>query len=177
VAVSHFIGATGIEERRLLERYAAADRNRDGQLDWEELERFQQAANRTFQYQLNDTALPPDAFLASHGGDCEDWALLTCGLIKFWGGRCYVASFGGDRYSAGHAVAFVKAATVPDGYRYWDFTEDPPALWPGYGEGTVAPGIYVPVDYERVGGLTNAVEEGWSLRGFYEPEEIYGDYM
>ncbi len=38
----------------------------------------------------------------------------------------------------------------------------------------VPPGDYVPVDYEHVGGLSNAVGRNWRLERFYRPEKLYG---
>jgi hypothetical protein len=38
-------------------------------------------------------------------------------------------------------------------------------------------GTYIPVDYDSVGGTSNAVGQEWILRALYEPEEIYGSWM
>jgi len=36
------------------------------------------------------------------------------------------------------------------------------------------PGKYLPIDYDQVGGLTNAVEKHWKLRSIYIPEKAWG---
>jgi hypothetical protein len=66
----------------------------------------------------------------------------------------------------------VRAEDIPGGYSYYEIGADYRTR-----SGTVEPGRYVPVDYERVGGLTNAVGRDWSLRRMYVPEEVYGRYM
>ena len=76
-----------------------------------------------------------------------------------------------------HALALVKAATLPAGYRHWDFRGSPPAFGPGAGGERAAPGVYVPVDYGSVGALTNAVRPGCTLRRLYMPERLYSKAM
>jgi hypothetical protein len=55
------------------------------------------------------------------------------------------------------------------GYSYYHFPEGE-----NFAGKAVPASYYVPVDYEKVDGLSNAVEKRWSLRGIYEPESIYG---
>ena len=153
----------------LEQRYAEADADRDGYLCWPELEAFQKRLDREFEYQANPTALRPDQFLAQGGGDCEDWALMSCGLFRYWGWPCYVGRLAPGRQSAGHAVCLVRSERKPAGYMYYTVTE----ACTGDGR-RVPPGDYVPIDYGVVGGLTNAVGNDWRLQHFYEPERMYG---
>lgn len=41
----------------------------------------------------------------------------------------------------------------------------------------VKSGWYIPIDYDSVGSLSNAVGEGWKLRAIWEPESIYEKRM
>jgi hypothetical protein len=164
-----FRRATGIADEGLEQRYAAADTDRDGGLSWAELEAFQYQLHREFRYLSNPTALRPDQFLAQGGGDCEDWALMTCGLLRYWGWTCYVGSFEPPGGREGHAVCLVRGEHRPVRYGYYTVTQA--LTWNGE---AVPPGDYVPVDYEVVGGLSNAVGENWRLESFFRPEKIYG---
>ena len=160
--------------RRHLERlYADADRDRDGYLCWEEIRGFQRSLTRRYRYLRNTTALRPDQFLSQGGGDCEDWALVTCGLLRYWGWESYVGAFfppdGGD----GHALCLVRWAEPPRGFDCLRVAGGV-STWDGK---AVRPGYYVPVDYELVGGTSNAVRPGWRLKCFYTPEAIYGLQM
>ena len=164
-----FIETAGIGSPELLMIYAAADTDRDEGLSWGELEEFQELAAGTFTYAANSRALRPDEFLAAGGGDCEDFALFTAGLVRFWGGLPYIGVIrGGDR-TAGHAVCLVYSREEPVYHFYW--TNDGSAVYPGL---DLPAGYFVPVDYEFVGGLSNAAAKGWSLAEIMIPEEIYG---
>ncbi len=103
-----FRQATGISDADLEKRYAAADTDRDGYLSWAELEAFQRALHREFRYLSNATALRPDEFQAQGGGDCEDWALMSCGLLRYWGWTAYVGSFVAPSGGEAHAVCLVR---------------------------------------------------------------------
>jgi hypothetical protein len=77
----------------------------------------------------------------------------------------FVAPGGGEA----HAVCLVRGDRRPARYAYYTVSQ---ALTTN-GE-AVAPGNYVPVDYELVGGLTNAVGRNWRLERFHKPEKMYG---
>jgi hypothetical protein len=147
-------------------RYAAADANGDGSLSWKELSFFQQDLVADIPYEKNSTALSPDAFLAAGSGDCEDFAIFTCGLLRYWGIDCYVASLspGGKHEVTGHAVALIPVASVPEGFV-------------SISHGSADSARYVPVDYEYVGALSTAVGTDWKLRWVRNPEEVYGRRM
>lgn len=147
-------------------RYAAADANGDGALSWDELSFFQQDLVADIPYAKNSTALSPDAFLAAGSGDCEDFAIFTCGLLRYWGIDCYLASLspGGTHEVTGHAVALIPVASVPEGFV-------------SMSHGSADAARYVPVDYEYVGGLSTAVGTDWKLRWVRKPEDLYGRRM
>ena len=152
--------------------YASADLDRSGHLSWSELKAFQVNLKRTERYLDNGTVLRPDQFLAQGGGDCDDWAVFTAGLLRYWGWEPYVGCFASPSGKEGHAVCLVRlneaplrftCYTVPDGTRLQD--------------GTPKPGYYVPVDYEVVGGISNAMGSDWKLEAIYVPESIYDASM
>jgi hypothetical protein len=165
-------GATSIESHGLESLYAGADTNRDGELSWPEIEAFQRALKARCRYAANETALRPDEFLAQGGGDCEDWALVSCGLMRYWGLTTYVGAFSPPDGGAGHAVCLVRAGEMPSSYAWYDITSA--TTWDG---GEVQPGRYVPVDYESVGHTSNAVGDSWRLDHFFVPERAYGRSM
>jgi hypothetical protein len=167
-----FRAATGITSPGLEKLYRNADQDGDGTLDWGELAAFQSRIHRTFAYRSNRLALRPDEFLAQGGGDCEDWALFTCGLLRYWGWDPYVGRFAGSESGTGHAVCLVRVSARPAAYRAWSVDAD--GLLGGY---PVKAGWYVPVDYDIVGDISNAVEDGWRLRVIWTPERIFGEEM
>jgi hypothetical protein len=162
---------THVESRTVETIYAAADTDGNGRLSWQEIEAFQRIIFRTFRYQANDTALRPDQFVEQGGGDCEDWAIFTAGLLEYWGWNAEIATIDPPDGGTGHAVAFVRVPAPILGLgTYPVATTDP-----GTGASTTA--LYVPIDYFDVGGFTNAVGPGWKLTGIYRPESLYGRYM
>jgi hypothetical protein len=163
-----FYQATGIVDDDLESRYAAADLDRDGYLGWSELEAFQARLVREFRYRSNPTALRPDQFVAQGGGDCEDWALMSCGLLRYWGWDCYVGRYAPPGGQEAHAVCLVRGERRPARYGY--VTVDHSLAW----ESLAPPGEYVPVDYDVVGGLSEATGRHWRLTRLYEPEKLYG---
>jgi len=106
-----FIKVTGIQDEKLLPIYIDADTNKNGFLSWNEIQSFQMKINREFKYIANDTALSPDEFVKEGGGDCEDWALFTAGLLRFWNYDTYIGSlnFKNDY----HAIVLVKINEMP----------------------------------------------------------------
>lgn len=167
-----FRRATGIVDPALEALYRGADRDGDGVLSWGEIAGFQSRLARTCAYRANAQALRPDEFLAQGGGDCEDWALFACGLLRYWGWDPYVGSFAGSALGAGHAVCLARVAERPSRFRAWSVPTDG-----SLGGEPVKAGWYVPIDYEVVGGLSSAVEEGWRLRVIWTPERLYGERM
>jgi hypothetical protein len=169
-----FTDYTGIADPVLFSIYRRADSNRDGTLSWNELEAFQRWVYRSFRYRNNATALAPHEFGVAGGGDCEDFALYTCGLLAYWGYECYIGSFAPVKNRAG-GVSHAVALLVVSGPEPYDFTiklRDADPMPPG------ARGRHViPIDYDVVGGFTNATPDPWILRAVYEPTEIYGSYM
>jgi len=167
-----FRQATGIDSEALERLYASADTNRDSNLSWSEIQSFQNKLVRSYSYRFNTTALRPDEFIAQGGGDCEDWALLTCGLFRFWNIAAYVGCIRDHGTREGHAVCLVYQTREPI-YRVHYHLDDS-MTWSGRALPT---GYYVPVDYENVGSLSSAVGKDWKLTTIYTPERIYGMSM
>ncbi|MBN1837230.1 MAG: hypothetical protein JW820_15340 [Spirochaetales bacterium] len=67
----------------------------------------------------------------------------------------------------------VRWTDLPRGFDYYR-VEGGITTWDG---SPVRPGYYVPIDDHVVGGSTNALERGWTLRHFHTPERIYGAVM
>lgn len=57
-------------------------------------------------------------------------------------------------------------------YAYFRFEESGQ-----FGGKRIRAGFYVPIDYDHVGSLSNAVGKGWELQYIYKPVEIYGRAM
>jgi hypothetical protein len=165
-----FVAAMGFFNADLAGRYLDADLNGSGRLGFEELKVFQEAVYREFRYMPNELALRPDEFLAAGGGDCEDFALYTAGLLRFWGWEPYIGSLAASRGSTGHAVCLsFEEGAFPKGYTYFDIDE-----WTTEDGSPLPAGTYVPIDYDHVGSLSNAVGSGWKLRSVYIPEKAWG---
>ncbi len=169
-----FTNHSGIDDSVLLSIYRRADRDGDGRLSRSELEYFQGWVYRSFRYEENGAALAPDRFGAVGGGDCEDFALYTCGLLAYWGYECYVGGFSPvgkpfGRGSHGVALLVVHDAGPQDvTIKLNDASSIPPAA-----RGKTV----IPIDYDVVGGFTNATPDPWMLVAVYEPTEIYGSNM
>jgi hypothetical protein len=154
----------------LANRYLDADLNGSGRLSFDELKVFQSRTYREFLYIENELALRPDEFLSAGGGDCEDFALYTAGLLRFWGWDPYIGSLAPSKGATGHAICLsYEEGDFPKGYTYFELghgtTED---------GSTLQAGAYVPIDYDHVGSLSNAVGSGWKLRSVFIPEKIWG---
>jgi hypothetical protein len=170
IRVPHFVEATGITDPALISRYLEADLNASGKLSWEELADFQKKTFHEFRYEANDRALRPDEFLRAGGGDCDDFALYSAGLLRFWGWEPYLASLAGSRNGVGHAVCFsFEEGSIPGGFTWFDLKS-----WESEEGSRLKDGRYVPIDYDEVGSLSNAVQKGWKLRSIYIPEKAYG---
>ena len=167
-----FTRETGISDKGLLSLYASADANRDASLSWSEIAAFQRNLYERYAYRHNNTALRPDEFIAAGGGDCDDWSLVTAGLLRYWGYDPYIGAIRSPDGSEYHAVCLIRVAERPPAYAYYHFDED------GHLNGRpIKAGYYVPIDYDNVGTLSNAVKGHWKLHRMYRPESIYGALM
>jgi hypothetical protein len=165
-----FSEVTGLDDRALIHRYLTADLNTSGKLSFDELAVFQKKTYHEFRYEDNEFALRPDEFLEAGGGDCEDHALYTAGLLRFWGWEPYLGSFGPSGGGTGHAVCLsYEEGSLPGNFTYYEV-----ASWSTYDGTSLKSGKYIPIDYEKVGSLSNAVEKGWTLRSIYIPEKAWG---
>lgn len=174
IRVPNFRAATGLANSALEARYLAADLNGSGKLAFEELQVFQEKTYREFRYEANEPALRPDQFLAAGGGDCEDFALYTAGLLRFWGWEPYLGVLASSRSaSTGHAVCLsYEEVSFPGSYTWFKIES-----WTAEDGKPLKPGRYVPIDYDHVGGLSNAVSPGWKLQEIYVPESAWGRKM
>ena len=170
IRLPRFVEATGLTDPGLLGRYLEADLNGSGRLSFDELEVFQRKTYRDFRYESNLLALRPDEFLAAGGGDCEDFALYTAGLLRFWGWEPYLGSLGPASGGVGHAVCLsYEEGSFPGGFTYFEVDG-----WTAEDGSSLKAGRYVPIDYDHVGSLSDAVRSGWKLRSIYLPEEAWG---
>jgi hypothetical protein len=167
---SLFTVRTGITSSKVLDLYRNADTDRDNRLSWEELADFQKKLTEKYSYIENETALRPDEFLTSGGGDCEDFALVTAGLVIFWGGEAYIGCFSPPGNRNGHAVCMIYVPDIPGDFQYYYLYGSPAAE---SGEPIPAK-YYVPVDYQEVGGLSDPETKDWELNSMYIPENMYG---
>ncbi|MCX7023416.1 MAG: WYL domain-containing protein [Spirochaetes bacterium] len=169
IRTPRFAAATGLDDPGLVRRYLAADLNGSGKLSYDELAVFQDRTFRNFTYESNDLALSPDEFLAAAGGDCEDFALYTAGLLRYWGWNPYIGCFAPSATGTGHAVCLVREpGAVPAGFAFWTIE-----AWTSEDGTELSPGTYIPVDYDHVGSLSEAVEKGWKLQEIYLPEKAW----
>jgi hypothetical protein len=171
-AAPQFVYSSDIREHigdsiceRTLKIFRNADSNGDGKISVGELQSFQNWLKRNYKYKSNSTALHPDDFIAQGGGDCEDFAIMTTCMLNYHGVVAYVAGFGRVTVNK-HAVCIVQVTSNKvSGYLYYTLE--------GWG---IPSGYYIPVDYEKVGGLS-AIDRRWKIARINKPERIYGVYM
>jgi hypothetical protein len=106
------------------------------------------------------------------GGDCDDWAELTCGLLLYWCWDPYIGCFESPAGDEGHAICLIRVSRVEPGFSSYAIPEGSTLNNDG-----VAAGSYEPVDYDVVGGITNAMGRNWKLDAILVPERIYGAAM
>jgi hypothetical protein len=148
-----------------IEIFRKADSNSDRIISVNELQIFQNWLKRSFKYKENNTALHPDDFITQGGGDCEDFAIMTTCMLNYHGVVAYVAGFGRVTVNK-HAVCIVQVSNdKTPGYMYYTLS--------GWG---IPSGIYIPIDYEKVGGLS-AIDRRWKIARISRPISIYGVYM
>ncbi len=169
---NQFEAATGISYKELNNMYSDADSNNDFSLSWHEIKTFQSNLVKKYQYKNNDIALRPDEFIAQGGGDCEDWSLITCGLLRYWGIASYVGRLSAPNGDSAHAICLVYQSIKPTNGLYFYISSD--ATYYGF---KISAGYYIPIDYENVKDLSNAVDDSWELETIYYPEDIYGKVM
>ena len=171
---AHYSAVTGFNSERLLNIYTSADLNYDNILSWQEIDMFQKKINQSFSYINNNTALNPVDFLINGGGDCEDWSIFTCGMLRFWGYTAYVGVVDGGNGSGLHAIALFYKKTPPANRSYSYYQFDTSFTFYNI---TLPAGCYLPIDYNHTGSFSNASRPDSPLHYVYIPEEIYGRSM
>ncbi len=171
---------TKIYNPRLNKMYANADLNGDWKLSWYEIKKFQKRLYTHYKYIPNKIALKPDQFIQQGGGDCEDWALMTAGLLTYWGYKAYVGTLSNKNYPEGHAICLAYSPTKPPkGIGYIKVHKGSPLLL--YNLDNPPSGYYIPIDYTTVGGYSTAITSRkrgkWYYSAIYLPERIYGWFM
>lgn len=150
--------------------YASVDANKNGKLDWDELRGFQDWTYQRFRYRTTARPLVPRDFLTMGSGDCKSFALFTEGLLRYWGIRAYIGSLRfADPERVGHALVLIGLTQIPEGMEWFS----PRGL--GAGGAEVPPGRYIPVDYNLVGAVTDAVKPGMGLASVVRGED-YPDW-
>ncbi len=173
IRVPAFFAVTGLANPALISRYLEADLNGSGELSFEELEAFQRRTSSEFRYEANEPALRPDQFLAAGGGDCEDFALHTAGLLRVWGWEPYLGTLGPVGGGVGHAVCLsFEEGSFPRAYTWFQIES-----WTARDGTPLKAGRSVPIDYDHVGSLSNAVSPGWKLIDVFVPETALGQRM
>jgi transglutaminase-like putative cysteine protease len=167
-----FQSETGLYDRTLMQIYMNADSDRNGHLSWREVAEFQRNTYRTYAYRYNNTALDPSDFLREGGGDCEDFALYTCGMLRFWGWNCKVAGFYPPGGGYGHAIAMVWSAAPINGYGYIRIDKGREV-----GNTYMQAGYWIPIDYDSIGDYSSAMGDDWELWNLDDPEDLYGTYL
>jgi len=165
-----YIRETGILNYRLIQRYIDADIDRDGILAWSEIKIFQRRMQADFAYRINERALRPDEFLEEGGGDCEDFALFTAGLLFFWNYEACIGIL--DTGDSSHAVTLVLVDTLPRNFKGYYIAD---ALVPP--KDHFIEGLYTVIDYYRVGNFTKASGKRAQLAGVMMPQSSYGRAM
>lgn len=149
--------------QRVLNIFKSADKNRNGYISQSELQSFQNWLVGTYKYKANETALRPDDFLSQGGGDCEDFAIMTCCMLNYHGIVAYIANYGRVTINK-HALCLVQIKKpVPAGFIYYEM------------QYYVPEGIYIPIDYDTIGGL-EAIDRRWKIASISIPKEMYGKY-
>ncbi|MFN0050167.1 MAG: transglutaminase domain-containing protein [Cytophagales bacterium] len=150
---------------KIIKWYQNADLNKNNKLEVFELQQFQNDLCKRYKYKNNVVALNPDQFINQGRGDCEDFAIITCNLLRFYGETAYVASFGKYSKFGGHCLCFWKVkGKVPSYATNW---------YKMYNRKTRSNDTYIPIDYQKVGGLT-AIDGRFKPYRLSDPEEMYG---
>ena len=142
-------------------KFKEADLNNDGTIDVSEIRTFQAWLTKNYDYKQNLKSIPPDDFILQNGGDCEDFAAMTCCLLNYYGIVAYVATFGKVTVNK-HAVCMVKVnlSSYPGMLIY---------SLQGYG---VPNGYYMPIDYNKIGGLS-AIDRRWKIASMSKPNNMF----
>ena len=154
----------GYHSQKVIEIFKNADSNNDHKISLNELQRFQNFLVHRFDYKENETALRPDDFIAQGGGDCEDFAIMTCCMLNYHRVVAFVAGYGRVTVNK-HAVCLMQIKEpVPPGFLYYTMES-----W------NIPDGLYTPIDYDKIGGL-KAIDRRWKIARINKPVDMFGKY-
>ena len=154
---------TQIYDEKLEKIYISADIDKNAVLSWYELEVFQKKLYNNYTYFICDTIIRPDRFIKYGGGKCDDWSLMTAGLLRFWNYQPFIARFGRTKV-VGHACCIVL---LEKPYPRYYLTISIPAGYENIPEGT-----YTVIDYDAVGDFST-IDRRWKISDIYVPEDLY----
>lgn len=117
----------------------------------------------------NDIALPPEEFLKRGGGDCEDWAILTCDMLAYWGEEAYVAVIDSPSGMSDHAIVLWKVDDPLDMDYYLLEDNYITDITNHY----ISHGYYLPIDYDLMGGVAYSDSIWPTLRYLFEYKSLY----
>ena len=163
--------AIGIYDMYLESMYANADRDNNFKLSWREIQKFQNSLRYKYKYRNNNKALHPDEFISRGAGDCEDWPLMTGGLLTYWGHKSYIVIFSSPGNKSAHAVCFLYTAFKQPDYHTSIYLTDT-ARYKAFNK-NVRPNYYIPIDYNVVGGYSRVMGRNWRLIYIDTPNKIY----
>lgn len=151
----------GYHSQKVLEIFKGADSNNDHKISLSELQSFQNWLDWSFEYKENETALRPDDFIEQGGGDCEDFAIMTCCMLNYHNIVAFVAGYGRVTVNK-HAVCLLQIKEpVPPGFLFYTLQN-----W------NVPDGLYTPIDYDKIGGL-QAIDRRWKIAVINKPVDMY----
>jgi len=159
-------------KNNLAQLYASYGSGSSGEITWDDVERFQRDLMSNTQYIHQPRALHPSEFYASGGGNCVDYSLATADFLGYFGISVVIGGFFAEGDIAGHAVALVPVERVPEGYTPVVLNRDV------HMNGRVFPaGTYIPIDYQYVGGFSNATSPTARLTMLWHPLDMFGSYF
>jgi len=149
-------------DKRTEREYHSADKDGDGWLSPIEIVDFVTKWNNLFRYTHNVWALTPTEFHKSKAGDCEDIAIFIADFFNYWTVPAYVGGI--ESKLGGHAIVLMGVHEAVDGFI--NFYVAPGTY--------VEEGYYIPIDYDVIGGFSDAVGENWYMGDVWTTGNIYG---
>lgn len=110
--------ANSTEANSLKSLFRSFDEDRNGELTWTEIRRFQAWVSDNLTYSYNRSVLTPEQFRQQGTGDCDDFAAFSCAFLREFGYEAYVAvlSNGDDQQLHAVAAVCIGDSEYSDGY-------------------------------------------------------------